>query len=747
MPSRDKQTLLPLDSARVQALVDGRDGSAYEVLGRFPLADKTTAAKNTSTGVRIFMPEAERVEVTDAQGKSYGSLQDTDGNGLFTGELTSSLKGHYRLRVTWPSGAISESEDPYDFPPSLSDLDLYLINEGTHRHLADALGANVIEIDGISGTRFAVWAPNAQRVAVIGDFNGWDGRRHPMRARASSGVWELFIPGVKAGERYKYAITPAGSSPDGKPSIEKADPVARQAELPPSTASIVTSPLPFDWHDQQWMSEHASKDPLSSAISIYEVHATSWRRNAQGGTLDWHQLADELIPYVQSLGFTHIELLPVAEFPFGDSWGYQPLGLFAPTARLGSPHDFAAFVDRCHCAGIGVLVDWVSAHFPNDAHGLERFDGTPLYEYADPREGFHQDWNTLIYNYGRHEVRGFLIASALEWIERYHIDGLRVDAVASMLYRDYSRAPGEWVPNVDGGRENYEAMVFLRTLNQTIHEAHPGTLMIAEESTSWPGVTAPVAMGGLGFTFKWNMGWMHDTLLYMGRNPIYRRFHHSEITFSFLYAPSENFILPLSHDEVVHGKGSLLNKMVGADSWQKCATLRAYLAFMWGHPGKKLLFMGAELGQWQEWNFNAELDWKLLDDPRHKGIARVIADINRLYCHHPALHHIDRAREGYSLVIGDDSDNDVLAFLRQHDGRFMLIVCNFSPIVRHDYDIGVPKGGQWQEIFNSDSHFYGGTDVGNFGGVATRDIPHHGFDHSLSLCLPPLATLYLEPFG
>jgi 1,4-alpha-glucan branching enzyme len=574
---------------------------------------------------------------------------------------------------------------------------------------------------------------------VVGDFNSWDGRRHPMRARLEAGVWELFIPRIGPGERYKYEILgPHGLLP------LKADPIALQAEAAPATSSIVSDPTPFEWTDRGWMEAQVSRDSLHEPMSVYEVHAGSWKRR-DGRPLNWEELADELIPYVVEQAFTHIELMPITVHPFGGSWGYQSLGLYAPTAEWGTPHQFARFVDRCHAAGIGVILDWVPSHFPTDAHGLARFDGTALYEHEDPREGFHQDWNTLIYNLGRREVRAFVLASALHWLEQFHVDALRVDAVASMLYRDYSRRPGEWIPNIYGGRENLENVSFLKELNDVVHVRRPGALVIAEESTAWPGVTAPTADGGLGFTYKWNMGWMHDTLHYMSVDPLYRSYDHHQMTFGLIYAFSERFVLPLSHDEVVHGKGSLIRKMPG-DAWQKFANLRAYFGFMWSHPGKKLLFMGGEIGQWREWNHDAELDWATLADPMHRGVQLVIRDLNRLYAAVPALHRLDVDAAGFQWVVGDDSQNSVFAYMRQAPGTEpVLAVCNFTPVPRHGYRIGVPCEGQWREIFNSDAGIYGGSNVGNGGCVTTEPVASHGQDQSLVLTLPPLATLFLTP--
>jgi 1,4-alpha-glucan branching enzyme len=566
-----------------------------------------------------------------------------------------------------------------------------------------------------------------------------------MRVRHGSGVWELFIPRVMPGARYKYEIAGA----DGTLLPHKADPVARAAEAPPSTASIVLAATSFHWTDDEWMARRAERQQNSAPMSIYEVHAGSWQRiGGQGGrSPDWHELADRLIPYVAEMGFTHIELLPVMEHPFGGSWGYQPLSQFAPSARFGSPAAFASFVDHCHAAGLGVILDWVPAHFPADAHGLARFDGTALYEHEDPREGVHQDWNTLIYNFGRKEVSGMLIASALFWLEGFHIDGLRVDAVSSMLYRDYSRRPGEWVPNVHGGCENLEAIAFLRDLNQVIAERCPGVLRIAEESTAWPGVSAPAAEGGLGFSYKWNMGWMHDTLRYVQTDPLFRRYHHHDITFGLDYAFSERFVLPISHDEVVHGKGALLNKMPG-DLPQKIANLRAYLGFMWTHPGKKLLFMGCEFGQLNEWNHDASLQWDLLDEPRHRGLQNLVRDLNRLYAREPALHDSDCDANGFRWVVGDDSGNSVFAFLRKSvrdkNARRVLVVCNMTPVIREGYRIGVSTAhARWRELLNTDSAFYGGANRGNLGGMTAEAEPDHGYPSSIVLTLPPLSTIVL----
>ncbi|RYE34309.1 MAG: 1,4-alpha-glucan branching protein GlgB [Hyphomicrobiales bacterium] len=715
----------PLDGATATALETGRLKDPFAILGPHQGA--------RGRFLRVFAPGAQGVA---AEGDEVTvQLRALEPAGLFAGDIE---EGPYRLRITWPGGE-QVTEDPYGFGPILGDVDLHLIGEGRHFELTRALGANLDERDGVPGVRFAVWAPNANRVSVVGNFNAWDGRRHMMRRRGESGVWELFVPRLTHGELYKYEIV----DPAGQLLPQKADPVARAAELPPGTASIVPRDASHVWNDGDWMARRGERQSASSPISIYELHAGSWVRAADGESLDWRGLADRLVPYAKALGFTHVELLPVAEHPFAGSWGYQPLGQFAPTRRFGEPEDFAIFVDACHAEGIGVIVDWVPAHFPSDAHGLARFDGTALYEHEDPREGFHKDWNTLIYNFGRREVANFLIASAVYWLEHFHVDGLRVDAVASMLYRDYSRQPGEWIPNRYGGRENLEAVDFLRHLNAVIAERQPGVIVIAEESTAWPGVTRPISEGGLGFAFKWNMGWMHDTLHYLERDPIHRRHHHHEMTFGLVYAFSERFMLPLSHDEVVHGKGSLLGKMPG-DDWQKFAGLRAYLAFMWTHPGKKLLFMGGEIAQRREWNHDGEIDWDLLNDPRHRGVQNLIRDLNRIYRERQALHATDAEPAGFRWVIGDDSENSVYAFIRSApDSPSVLVAVNMTPSPRRHYRIGVPHGGHWRELLNSDAGEYGGSGLGNGGGVHAQDVPSGGEATSVELILPPLSVLIL----
>jgi 1,4-alpha-glucan branching enzyme len=688
--------------------------------------------------IRAFLPGASAVEVIARAGmRPIGALMPMPPAGLFAGDVTGAEP--YLLRISWPGG-LQETEDPYSFGPQLGELDLHLFNEGRHFELAEHLGAAVVTVDGVAGVRFSVWAPNAEAVAVVGDFNSWDSRRHPMRLRYPAGVWELFVPRVGVGARYKFAIV----GPDGQRLPLKADPLARATEAPPATASVVAEPTLPIWHDAEWMADRGRRSAVDAPLAIYEMHAASWRR-PDGQTQSWDQLADSLVPYVSAMGFTHIELMPVAEHPFGGSWGYQPLSLFAPSARFGEPAGFARFVDACHRANIGVIVDWVPGHFPTDAHGMARFDGTALYEHADPREGFHRDWNTFIYNFGRREVQGFLIASGLYWLEHFHVDGLRVDAVASMLYRDYSRPEGEWIPNAYGGRENLEAIGFLRHFNAVVGERCPGAVVIAEESTAWPGVSHPISEGGLGFSYKWNMGWMHDTLGFIEQDPVHRAWHHNEMTFGLLYAYSEHFVLPLSHDEVVYGKRSLIGKMPG-DNWQRFANLRVYFGFMWGHPGKKLLFMGGEIAQEHEWSHDGELDWAGLDDPLRLGVQRLVRDLNRVHAAEPALHRRDTIPSGFRWVVGDDRQNSVFAFLRfgEPDNAPVLIVCNMTPVPRTGYRIGVPRAGYWQELINTDAPFYGGSGMGNWGGVNSTPVSSHGEAQSLDLTLPPLAAMYFR---
>jgi 1,4-alpha-glucan branching enzyme len=690
---------------------------------------------------RCFLPGAAAVVLLGADGHTeHGPLQSRHADGFFEGACPAVIARDYRLQVRWADGSRSLLDDPYRFPPLLGDMDVWLMAEGTHLRPYEILGATPRTMLGVPGTGFAVWAPNAARVSVVGQFNQWDGRRHPMRLRRECGIWEIFIPGVAAGVAYKYELR----TPSGHVLPLKADPYALQAELRPATASIV-APL------QRVVPPSAERqhaNALDAPISIYEVHLGSWRRKPEEGNrwLNWDELADQLVPYACAQGFTHLELLPISEHPFDGSWGYQPIGLYAPTARFGEPAGFLRFVRRCHAQGLGLLIDWVPAHFPSDAHGLGQFDGTALYEHDDPREGFHHDWNTLIYNFGRTEVRNFLVGNALYWLERYGIDGLRVDAVASMLYRDYSRKAGEWVPNVLGGRENLEAIAFLKRVNEVVGIERAQAVTLAEESTAFPAVSRPTYAGGLGFHYKWNMGWMHDTLQYMARDPVHRAHHHGEITFSMVYAFNENFVLPLSHDEVVHGKGSLLNKMPG-DRWQQFANLRAYFGFMFAHPGKKLLFMGGEFAQAREWNHDQSLDWQLLDDPAHAGVQRLVRDLNHLYRETPALHQRDFTPDGFEWIEHGDAQRSVLTFVRRGDdaARFVVAVCNFTPTVHHGYRIGVPEPGVYRERINTDSAHYGGSNVGSpFGEITAEPIAWHGRPHSIGMTLPPLATVLLE---
>jgi len=624
----------------------------------------------------------------------------------------------------------------------LTDYDLHLLGEGRHWKSYERLGAQLHVADGVAGVSFAVWAPNASGVSVVGDFNGWDGTSHRMRRCGGSGIWELFVPGIGAGTLYKYRIhTAAGTS-------DRADPYGFGAEVPPRTASKVVDLSAHVWRDEEWMARRSERNGLAMPLNVYEVHLGSWRR--PGGDpqrwLSYAELERELVPYCVEMGFTHVEFLPPTEHPLSASWGYQTIGLFAATSRFGTPQELMALIDSLHRAGIGVIIDWVPAHFPRDGHGLRRFDGTALYEHEDPRKGEHPDWGTLIFNYGRNEVANYLVSSGLFWLDRYHVDGLRVDAVASMLYLDYSRKDGEWVPNVHGGRENLEAIDFLKSFNVQVHAHHPGVLTIAEESTAWAGVSRPTYVGGLGFSLKWNMGWMNDTLRYMRHDPIHRKYHHDELTFSLIYAFHENFVLPLSHDEVVHGKGSLLDQMPG-DLWQKFANLRLFYSYMWAHPGKKLLFMGGEFGQWHEWNFDESLQWHLLQWESHRGLSRAVADLNALVRREPALHELDFDGLGFEWIDCHNWQDSVLTFLRRgSDPRQCVIVCcNFTPVVRQGYRLGVPFAGQYEEIFNSDSAWYGGGNVGNAGAIQAESLPHHGREHSLTLTLPPLAAIMLKP--
>jgi 1,4-alpha-glucan branching enzyme len=746
----------PLEPTIIEQIVTGRHGAPFDVLGPH-------VARLGGTPVwivRAFVPGALAVSVipTAEAGGVAGApmpMNQVHPAGLFSlvtaadQELAQAGGMAYMLEIRRPWNVIERVVDPYNLPPQLSDFDLHLFGEGKHHELYRRLGAHPMAVAGVAGTLFAVWAPNARRVSVVGDFNGWDERAAPMRLR-SGGVWELFLPGIGPGALYKYALL---SWNDGY-TVLKADPYAFAAELRPGTASRVWDLGGFQWHDRAWMERRREHDPLDGPMCIYEVHAGSWRPSTGpgGGPPSYRELAQQLIPYVVEMGYTHIELLPILEHPFDGSWGYQVTGYYAATSRYGSPQDFMYFVDYCHQHGIGVLLDWVPAHFPKDLHGLPYFDGSHLYEHADQRLGEHPDWGTLVFNYGRNEVRNFLIANALFWLDVYHIDGLRVDAVASMIYLDYSRKEGEWLPNRYGGRENLEALSFLRECNAVVHARFPHALMVAEESTAYPGVTAAVEQGGLGFSLKWNMGWMHDTLEYLRYDPVFRAHHHGTLTFSMEYAYSERYILPLSHDEVVHIKGSLLNKMPG-DTWQKFANLRTLLAYMYAHPGKKLLFMGGEFGQWSEWAFAGFLDWHVLnatvsgEESPHAQLQLLARDLNHLLRAHPALYTLDFSPAGFEWIDGGDTANSVISFVRYGPGHSdpLVFVANFTPIVRYNYHVGVPTASTYAEILNTDAARYGGSNVGNLGAVSATPEPWHGHDHSLALTLPPLAALVLRP--
>ncbi len=725
----------------LDALVRREHANPHSVLGAHPTDDGVI--------VRVLRPAACAVSIHPDDGDPVELTQIHPG-GVFEGLLEGAqLPIHYRVEVDYGSAGSFTIEDPYAFTPTLGELDLHLIAEGRHEELYDKLGAHVREIGignhpPVRGTSFAVWAPAARAISVVGDFNSWDGRLHAMRSLGSGGIWELFVPDVGPGTRYKYEIL----TPDGELAL-KSDPFAQEAEHPPQTASIVTE-AHHRWSklDAEWLAQRADLVPLARPMSVYEVHLGSWRLNSlqDNRPLTYLELANELSAYVTDMGFTHIELLPVMAHPFSGSWGYQVTGYFAPTPRFGSPDDLREFIDRMHANGVGVILDWVPAHFPRDEFALARFDGTALYEHADPRRGAHPEWGTLVFNFGRHEVRNFLISNALFWLHEYHVDGIRVDAVASMLYLDYSRRPGEWVPNQFGGREDLEAVAFLKELNEVMYGREPGIISAAEESTAWPGVSRPTYLGGLGFGFKWNMGWMHDTLSYFQQDPIYRRYHHHELTFSLMYAFSENFVLPLSHDEVVHGKGSLYSKMAG-DHWQKLANLRALYAYMWAHPGKKLLFMGAELAQKAEWSHERSLDWHLLEEPDHAGIQALVRDLNRVYRAEPALWELDSDPAGFWWLEPNDADRNVIAFARaSKDGeRQLVFVANLSPVPRPGYRLGLPRASRWREALNTDSAFYGGSDVGNLGAVEPEPIPWHGQPVSAEITLPPLAAIWLVP--
>jgi 1,4-alpha-glucan branching enzyme len=709
--------------SEIERLVRGEHHEPHRVLGAHPHDGKLV--------IRAWRPEA--TAVTALVDGDRLELDRVHPAGLFEGSLDHSQVPPYQLEVRYGSGTFT-LDDPYRFLPTVGEVDLYLFGEGKHERLWTKLGAHRQVVDGVAGTAFAVWAPNARSVRVVGDFNSWDGRLHPMRSLGSSGVWELFVPGAGEGAHYKYELVTAGGD-----LVLKVDPMAFATEAPPATASVVYT-SGYRWGDQEWMAGRAERQSNSAPISVYEVHLGSWRKG-----LSYRELAEQLPDYLAELGFTHVELMPVAEHPYSGSWGYQVTGYYAPTARYGRPDDFRHLVDRLHQRGIGVLGDWVPAHFPKDAWALARFDGTALYEHDDPRRGEHPDWGSLVFNLGRNEVRNFLIANALYWLGEFHVDGLRVDAVASMLYLDYSRKQGEWAPNRFGGNEDLEAVDFLREVNTVVYREHPGAVTIAEESTAWPAVSRPVYLGGLGFGFKWNMGWMHDTLEYITKDPIYRRFHHHQLTFSLMYAFSENFVLPISHDEVVHGKGSLVGKMPG-DAWQRLANLRAYLAYMWAHPGKQLLFMGCELAQEAEWSEERSIDWEGLGDPARQGVQDLVRDLNRAYRERPALWQRDSEPSGFRWIDPNDTDHNALSFIRwSADGEPLVCLCNFSPVVRYGYRVGLPRAGAWREVLNTDADAYDGSNVGNLGLVEAEAITWDLQPASAQVTLPPLATIWLEP--
>jgi 1,4-alpha-glucan branching enzyme len=733
-----------LTPGAIEAIVQGKHGDPFAILGPHVLPQK----EGSGVIVRAFLPEAEKVTVLPLEsGLPAQPMARIHPDGLFEAALPGRHAIFpYRLRWTKASGPEIEIEDPYRFAPTLTDYDLYLLGEGAHFRVYEKLGAQLLTLEGVPGVRFGVWAPNALRVSVVGEFNGWDGRVHPMRLHPGNGIWEIFIPGLGEGTLYKFEVL----AKNDQPMALKADPYAFAFELAPYPASVVTD-LAYRWGDEAWMAERGMKQAVDAPLSIYEVHAGSWRRVPEEGhrAMNYRELAQELAVYVKAMGYTHVELLPITEHPYYPSWGYQALGYYAPSCRYGSPQDFMYFVETMHQHGIGVILDWVPAHFPQDPHGLVYFDGTHLYEHEDPRLREHPDWGTRIFNYGRNEVFNFLVGSALFWLDKYHIDGLRLDAVASMLYLDYSREPGEWVPNKYGGNENLEAIAFIKRFNEVVYRHHPDVMTIAEESTAWPLVSRPTYLGGLGFGFKWNMGWMHDLLTYMTKDPIHRKYHHNNLTFGLLYAWHENFILPLSHDEVVHGKGSLHGKMPG-DDWQKFANLRVFFTFMYGHPGKKLLFMGGEFGQTNEWDHDTSLDWHLLEmGPYHRGLQQLVQDLNALYRTEPALYQVDFEPAGFRWIDCNDWEGSVISFLRRARSpeNFLVFVCNFTPVVRHGYRIGVPRGGFYRERLNTDLYPYGGSNVGSGEGVWAEDIARHGFAHSISLTLPPLAALVLQPQG
>lgn len=731
-------TTAPIDEVYRIVFTDHHD--PFQVLGAHLIDQEATKR----VAVRAFIPGAEIVSVVarDQRGRPVEyAMERIHEEGFFEVVVADRQEVFpYQLKRIGADGRAEIFHDSYSFMPTLSDFDVYLFNAGDHHRIYEKLGAHYAEVNGVGGVQFAVWAPSARSVSVIGNFNHWDRRRHAMRVLGSSGIWEIFIPGLMEGELYKFQVkTPQGFI------MDKADPYGVEMEQRPRTASKVNFLNRFHWEDDEWVNRRKSDDLLARPIAVYELHLASWRRGDNNRWLTYREIAGELVEYVKKLGYTHIELMPVMEHPFDGSWGYQVTGYFAPTSRFGTPDDFMYLVDHCHRNGIGVLLDWVPAHFPKDMYALALFDGTHVYEHADPRKGEHQDWGTYIFNYGRHEVKNFLISNALYWLEKYHVDGLRIDAVASMLYLDYSRKEGEWLPNQYGGRENLEAVEFIKHLNHVVHEYYPGVLTIAEESTAWPGVTNSLEHGGLGFDLKWNMGWMHDMLEYFSKDPIHRRYHHRNLTFVLLYAFTERFVLPLSHDEVVHGKASLLSKMPG-DPWQKFANLRLLYGLMYGFPGKKLQFMGGEIGQWDEWNHEKSLDWHLLGFEPHRGILQWMEDLNRLYRHEPALHQVDFHFSGFDWVDFSDEAGSVICFERKssNPSASVTIVCSFTPVPRSGYRVGVHEPGEYVELLNSDASVYGGSNMGNAGAVFSEPVPTHGRAHSLALTLPPLGVLFLK---
>jgi len=737
-----RKSPLTVSMETVDQLLAGRLDRPQTLLGPQRIGE---APGSNRVVVRAFLPSADEAWIVNETESVVQSMTRVHRDGLFEAicnpEIFNTLAGKHKFRYA-QGDTIMTAHDPYAFEPLLSDLDLHLFNEGNHYQIYRKLGAHARTINGITGTNFAVWAPNAKAISVVGDFNDWDGRQNPMQKRIPSGIWELFIPEVKTGDIYKFRVTDCYDQ-----QIEKSDPFGFYSELPPRTASVVSNLETYNWSDSAWMQERASKNPLEQPISVYELHLGSWRHKEgnENGWMNYREIAHQLVEYCKELNFTHIELMPISEHPFTGSWGYQTVGYFACTSRYGTPEDFMYFVDYCHQNNLGVIIDWVPAHFPKDGHGLAKFDGTALFEHSDPRQGEHPDWDTLIFNYDRNEVRNFLVSNAMFWLEKYHIDGLRVDAVASMLYLDYSRKEGQWIPNKFGGRENLGAIEFMKNMNEKVHEAFPGVLTLAEESTAWGGVSRPTYAGGLGFSIKWNMGWMNDTLRYFQKDPVHRKYHHDELTFSLIYAFTENFMLPFSHDEVVHGKGALLDQMPG-DLWQKFANLRLLYAYMWTHPGKKLMFMGCEFGQWNEWNCNSSLQWDLLQWDSHKGLQKMIGDLNAVYRNEPSLHEVDFESQGFEWIDCMNREMSLIGFVRRakDTNDFVVVCCNFTPSPHNDFRLGVPEAGNYKEIFNSDSEFYGGSNVGNGMGVQSENVEAQGRSDSIKLSIPPMGVMIFK---